>query len=88
MKFRLTPLNIVTALGLALLVASFFEPAATGRGQVNFGGFYKWLLLALVVVTFISDLIFRFALKSLKRIWIIEMVFIIATAILILILQK
>lgn len=87
MKFRLTPLNIVTALGLALLVASFFEPA-TGRGQVNFGGFYKWLLLALVVVTFVSDLVFRFALKSLKRIWIIELVFIAATVILILILQK
>lgn len=88
MRFRLTPLNIITALGLALLVASFFEPATVGRGQVDVGGFYKWLLGALVVVTFISDLIFRFALKNLKRIWIVEMVFIIATAILILILQK
>lgn len=87
MKFRLTPLNIITALGLALLVASFFGPA-TGKGQLNFGGFYKWLLLALVVVTFVSDLIFRFALKSLKRIWMVEMLFIAATAILILILQK
>lgn len=88
MKFRLTPLNIITALGFALLIASFFQPETIGRGQVNVGSFYKWLLAALIVVTFISDLIFRFALKNLKRIWIVEMVFIIATAILILILQK
>lgn len=88
MKFRLTPLNIITALGFALLIASFFQPETRGRGQVNVSGFYKWLLAALIVVTFISDLIFRFALKKLQRIWIVEMLFIIATAILILILQK
>ena len=72
MKFRLTPLNIVTALGLGLLG----------------GGFYLLIIGCLVAVTFVSDMIFRFTLKDLKRIWIVELVFIVLTATIILILQK
>ena len=87
MKFRLTPLNIVTALGFAVFVSSFFQ-SGNATQQLAIGGFYKFLLGALVVVSFVSDLIFRFTLKSLKRIWIIEALFIVFTLVLILILQK
>lgn len=86
MKPRLTPLNIVTALSLAFFIVSFFQKA--GPGHFDMGGFYKFLLGALVVVSFIGDMIFRFAIKELKRIWLVELTFIILTVILFLILQK
>lgn len=88
MKLRLTPLNIVTALGFALLAASFFQDQPAGLGKINMGTFYKLILTALIVVTIISDLIFRFALKDLKRIWLVEALFIVLTIVLFLILQK
>jgi len=86
MKFRLTPLNIISALALSLLVVSFFQ--RNPPGHFDMSGFYKLLLAALLLVSFVADLIFRFTLKDLKKIWIVELVFIIITAILILILQK
>jgi len=46
------------------------------------------ILGCLVAVTFVTDLIFRFTLKDIKRIWLIESIFIVITAILMLILQK
>lgn len=87
MKFRLTPLNILTALGFALFVSSFFQ-SSPAEQPFNLTGFYKFLLGSLVVVSFVSDLIFRFTLKQLKRIWIVETLFIVVTVVLILILQK
>lgn len=88
MKLRLTPLNIVTALGIAFLVLSFFQPKTTSVGHVQMSTFYQLIFAALIVVTIISDLIFRFALKDLKRIWLIETVFIALTVVIFLILQK
>lgn len=88
MSFRLTPLNIVTALGITFLAVSFFQPKTTGIGQVQMGTFYQLIFAALIVVTIITDLIFRFTLKDLKRIWLVEMVFVVLTIVLFLILQK
>lgn len=87
MKLRLTPLNIITALSFVLLVLSFFQTPEAGK-HLNLGGLYKFLLAALLAVSFISDLIFRFALKQLKKIWLVEIAFIAFTVILVLILQK
>ena len=86
MRFRLTPLNIISALALSLLVVSFFQRNPSGHFDMS--GLYKLLLAALLLVSFVADLIFRFTLKYLKKIWIVELVFITITAILILILQK
>lgn len=86
-KLRITPLNIVTALALAFLVASFFE-SNSNIGHVDFSNLYRIVLGGLVVVAFITDMIFRFIFKELKRIWLIEMAFISLTIILFLILQK
>jgi hypothetical protein len=87
MKFRLTPLNVITALAFAFFVASFFQNASASQ-TFNINFFYSFLIGALALVSFISDLIFRFTLKDLKRIWLIETFFIVFTVILILILQK
>ena len=86
-KLRITPLNIVAALALAFLVAFFFE-SKPNRGHVDFSNLYRIVLCGLLVVAFITDMIFRFIFKELKRIWLVEMAFISLTIILFLILQK
>jgi hypothetical protein len=88
MKFRLTPLNIITAIAFALFVVVLFRRKPEGPGAIDLGGIYQLMLGALVAVAFISDMIFRFTLKDLKRIWIVEIIFIALTIILFLILQK
>ena len=89
MKFRLTPLNIITSLGFAFLAISFFNVRPEGGlANINMGTFYKIILSSLIVVSVITDLIFRFILKDLKKIWFVELFFIAFTIILFLILQK
>lgn len=89
MKFRLTPLNIITSLGFVFLAISFFHVRpAGGLVNINMGPFYKIMLSLLILVSIITDLIFRFILKDLKKIWYIELFFIAFTIILFLILQK
>ncbi|MGM9478609.1 hypothetical protein ACS5PU_19455 [Pedobacter sp. GSP4] len=88
MKLRITPLNIVGALGLSLIVVSLLSEKQTAPRYIDLSGFYLLILSCLVLVTFITDLIFRFTLKDIKRIWIIESIFIVVTVILMLILQK
>jgi hypothetical protein len=51
-------------------------------------GFYLLILGCLILVTFVTDMIFRFTLKDIKRIWVVELIFIFIAAILMLILQK
>ena len=87
MKLRITPLNIISAIAFALLVVSFFHSKPVGK-QIDVSGFYKLILGLLILVTFITDLIFRFTLKNLKRIWIIESIFIVFTLVLMVIIQK
>ena len=88
MNFRVTPLNIVSAIGLGLVVVNLFSEKSTAPRHVNMDGFYLLILGCLILVTFITDMIFRFTLKDIKRIWIVELIFIFIAAILMLILQK
>jgi len=88
MNFRVTPLNIVSAIGLGLVVVNLFSEKSTAPRHVNMDGFYLLVLGCLILVTFITDMIFRFTLKDIKRIWIVELIFIFIAAILMLILQK
>lgn len=89
MKFRLTPLNIITSLGFVFLAISFFEVRpAGGLANINMGPFYKIILSSLILVSIVTDLIFRFIFKNLKKIWFVELFFIAFTIILFLILQN
>lgn len=88
MKPRLTPLNIVTALATALLIISFFQTNTALIGQIDASIFYKSMLFILILVMMVSDMIFRFTLKDLKKIWVVELVCIALMVILFLILQK
>jgi hypothetical protein len=87
-KLRLTPLNIVTALALAFFILLLFQPKPKVASHADVSPFFMFLSGALVVVAFVSDLIFRFTLKDLKRIWIVETIFIALAIALYLILQK
>ena len=86
-KFRITPLNIVAALALIFLVTTFFKDQPNTL-KVDFSWFYTIIIIGLIVVSFITDMIFRFIFKDLKRIWFVELFFISLTVILFLILQK
>lgn len=79
MKMRFTPLNLVCS---ALLVEMVWL-AVSQRSFAQIG-----LLSLLLIISFISDLLFRRFLINLKRIWIVELVFIIFAVVLILIINK
>jgi hypothetical protein len=88
MNFRITPLNIVSAIGLGLVAVNLVSEKSTAPHHVDMSGFYLLILGCLILVTFITDMIFRFTLKDIKRIWVVELIFIFIAAILMLILQK
>ena len=89
MRFRLTPLNIVTSLGFLFLALSFFEYNSGGLLiKAGMTPLYRIIFAALVLVSIITDFIFRFLFKDLKRIWLVELVFISLTIIIFLLLQK
>ncbi|TBO43889.1 hypothetical protein [Pedobacter kyonggii] len=88
MNFRITPLNIVSAIGLGLVTVNLVSEKSTAPRHVDMSGFYLLILGCLILVTFITDMIFRFTLKDIKRIWVVELIFIVIAAVLMLILQK
>jgi len=88
MKLRITPLNIIGAAGLGLAAFNILSPKDSTPRHIDMSGFYLLILGCLILVTFVTDLIFRFTLKDLKRIWIVESIFILITVILMVIIQK
>ncbi|HEY1025259.1 MAG TPA: hypothetical protein VGE26_08865 [Sphingobacteriaceae bacterium] len=83
MKLKLTPLNILSAGLITAIVYLFIFPDEYGWRKL--GAISLGLMFACTVI---SDIIFRFFFKDLKRIWIVEVVFLIFAAVLIIILQK
>ena len=83
MKLRLTPLNIVSAILLVTVGYLIINADPTGWRLLG-----SIPLLILALLSFISDLIFRRFLSDIKRIWIIELLFIIFVAILIILFTK
>ncbi|MBC8052700.1 MAG: hypothetical protein H7Y13_06520 [Sphingobacteriaceae bacterium] len=83
MKVRLTPLNIFTSVLLVSIAYLFIYRDSEGwrmLGSVS--------LLVMAVLSFFTDLIFRKFIKDLKRIWIIELLFIIFAAVLMLLFGR
>lgn len=82
MKLRLTPLNILTSVIVVSIIYLLIYRDTEGWRVL---GTIPLILLA--VLSFITDLLFRRFIKDIKRIWIIELVFIIFAAILMLLIQ-
>ena len=83
MKLKLTPLNILSSLVIAAIAYLLLFPDAEGwreLGAVSLAG--------IVVLSFISDILFRIYIKDIKRIWIVELAFIIFAAVLIVLIRR
>jgi len=78
-QLRITPLNIASALLMTWLLWRIF---ADNIGIGTFGWFF---LLLLVLVA--ADQFFRLLLRSLKRVWIAEGIFVVFVAVVIWILK-
>jgi len=85
-KIRLTPLNLITAMGLVasgyFVFKGFGVQMERGINLLFFG-----LCILGALVSFISDMIFRKSIPSLKNLWIVEGAFIVFTVVLILIIK-
>lgn len=82
MKTRLTLLNVVSA---ALLVALVYPLVYPDNSEKLLS---TVLLLILVIICAVADIVFRSFLRDLKRIWIVETIFVIFVAILLLIFRS
>lgn len=82
MNLRLTPLNIVSSILLVSIAYLLIYPDDAGWRQLGIIP-----LTILVVLSFITDLIFRRKMIDLKRIWLFELLFIIFVVILIILIR-
>jgi hypothetical protein len=87
MKLRITPLNIVVA-GAAVMCAYYYLTPVKGPAYNYANSLIAYLLIFVVLVAFITDLVFRFFFKEIRKIWLVELVFILLTVVVFLILQK
>lgn len=74
-KLRITPLNIVSALLLTWLLWWIWEDDYTIAA-------IGWILLLLLAVV-LTDQFFRLMLRSLKRVWMVEGVFVVLVVVVI-----
>ncbi|RZL14387.1 MAG: hypothetical protein EOO89_16165 [Pedobacter sp.] len=88
MKVKLTPLNIVSSICLVASVMLFTTKTSPRPHHVDITAMLAWLSLLSALIFFISDLIFRRFILSLKKLWIVEGVLVIFIAVLILIITS
>lgn len=80
---RFTPLNILSA--LLLVAVAYLFAFADDTGWRTLGAIP---LIGLLVLSVLADLLFRSTLIQLKRIWIVESIFIIFVILVLFILQR
>lgn len=72
MKFKITPFAIISI--IALIVTIYYLQDIENIPKGRYGGYVVLLTGFLFVITFVLDVIFRFIIKNLKKIWIVEAV--------------
>lgn len=80
MKLRLTPLNIVVSV---LLVAFAYQLLSSEKNNIQ-----PLYFILMALTCFIADMIFRRTVTQLKRIWIIELLFIIFAAVIFVLIKR
>ncbi len=83
MRFRLTPLNIISA---ALLVIAVYLIIYRDTSGWRLLGSIPVLLI--MFICFAADILFRTYLKNTKRVWIVELVFIIFAILTIMVVKQ
>jgi len=82
MKFRITPLNMATAAFIVLAVDIWINGAKLSGGQYeHFGSAISWIFLLFAVAVSFLDLTFRNFFPETKKLWIIEISFIVLAAV-------
>jgi hypothetical protein len=89
MKFRITPLNFATALFIVLAVFTWlFKPVSvTGIEYKQWTGTIALIFLLFAVMSTFLDLIFRNYFLQTKMLWMVEISFIIFTAVIYLLVR-
>jgi len=82
MASRVTPLNIASAVLVVILGYSIFG-SATERPVIG-----TWQLAGVLLLSIVSDIVFRGIVRNLKRIWMIELLFVSLVVALMLIISR
>lgn len=82
MKLRLTPLNILTSLLIVSIAYLLLFPDDNGFRKLG-----SIPLIILLILSFITDQVFRRYIPDLKRIWLIELLFLIFVAVLMILIK-
>jgi hypothetical protein len=87
-NFRLTPLNVVSALFLVTAIYVFIYGAGIVGMQVHYlGSAIGWIFLLFAFVVSFLDLMLRNFFPQLKKLWIVELSFITLTVIIFLLVR-
>jgi len=82
MKLRLTPLNIFSSLLMASIAYLLLFPDENGFRKLG-----SIPLIIMLFLSFITDQVFRRFIPELKRIWLIELLFLIFVAVLMILIK-
>ncbi|GAB2687414.1 hypothetical protein GCM10027037_07090 [Mucilaginibacter koreensis] len=84
MKLKLTPLNFATAFFVVMAFVSWYTKASlvAGSKTLQWGGTIAIVYIVLAVAAFFLDATFRYFFTETKRLWIVELSFIVFTAVL------
>lgn len=88
MKVKLTPLNIVSSICLVVAGLLLFNLRNPQVGHPKITNLLIGMAVLAAVTFFISDLIFRRFILSLKKLWIVEGVLVIFIIVLVLIITS
>lgn len=83
MKLKLSPLNILTAASLVCSVYLLLFQDENGWRKLG-----TVPLIAVAVLSFIIDVFFKTYIKDIKRIWIVELAFLIFAAVLLIFISR
>ncbi|MFD1256568.1 hypothetical protein ACFQ3S_07145 [Mucilaginibacter terrae] len=89
MKLRLTPLNFAVAFFIVLAIITWiYKPVAvTGERYTEMSGTIALVFLLFAVMSFFLDMIFRNFFSQMKLLWMIEISFIVLTAVIYLLVR-
>ncbi|MDQ8003257.1 MAG: hypothetical protein REI64_00580 [Pedobacter sp.] len=88
MKVRLTPLNIVSALSIMVVIGLIVNKNwLLAPANAEFKGLFIALGLLVFFASFLCDQIFRKFIPTLARLWIVQLLVVILTAVFVFVLK-
>lgn len=89
MKLKITPLNIATAFFIVVAAYIGIYGIKVGNSQtINFKGTICAVFLLFALVVFVIDMMLRNYFPETKKLWIIELCFIVLTTVIYILVKK